>query len=203
MYIHWLGNNKDGYMKIKELLFRRFSLPAGLLAFASVLVLSYFYYRLQINTPFAYEQIIANISEYRLLDSRIYVSENPSQINFSYVRDNLNIQQSLMSSTEELLNNLSNGGIKIPNTDALFEIEKNISIRMRWLLGCSKSGSCNVEEWHYSRAKAHDACEILLAAFYNLVLEQEEAWAKNLRIFYMLSIMFLLSTLLFAAKRKD
>jgi hypothetical protein len=190
-------------MKIKELLFRRFSLPAGLLAFASVLVLSYFYYRLQVNTPFAYEQIIANISEYRLLDSRIYVSEDPSQMNFSYTLDNLKIQQSLMTSTEELLNNLSNGGIKIPNTEALFEIEKNISIRMRWLLACSKSDFCKVEEWHYSRAKAHNACEILLASFYNLVAEQEEAWARSLRIFYMLSIMFLLSTLFFAAGRKD
>jgi len=190
-------------MKIKELLFRPFSLPAGLLAFASILVLSYFYYRLQINTPFAYEQIIANISEYRLLDSRIYVSENPEQINFSYVKDNLNIQQSLVASTEELLGNLSNGGIKIPNTDALLEIEKNISLRIRWLLICSKSASCNVEEWRYSRAKAHEACGILLASFYNLVAEQEEAWARNLRIFYMLSVMFLLSTLFFAAERKE
>ena len=186
-------------MKIKELLFRHFSLPAGLLALASVLVLSYFYYRLQINTPFAYEQIIANISEYRLLDSRIYVSENPEQINFSYVRDNLNIQQSLVASTEELLNNLNNGGIKVPNTEALVEIEKNITLRIRWLSECLKNTSCNVEEWSYSRAKAHDACGILLASFYNLVAEQEETWAKNLRIFYMLSIMFLLSTLFFAA----
>jgi len=188
-------------MKIKELLFRRFSLPAGLLAFASVLVLSYFYYRLQINTPFAYEQIIANISEYRLLDSRISIFENPEQINFSYIKDNLNIQQSLVASTAELMNNLNNGGIKIPNTDALFEIEKNISLRMRWLLTCSKSETCNVEEWFYSRAKAHDACGTLLASFYNLVAEQEEAWSKNLKIFYILSIMLLLSTLFFAAKR--
>jgi len=188
-------------MKLKELLFRRFSLPAGLLAFASILVLSYYYYRLQINTPFAYEQIIANISEYRLLDSRIYVSENPQQINFSYIGDNLNIQQSLVASTMDLINNLNNSGIKIPNTDALFEIEKNISLRMRWLLTCSKSDTCNVEEWFYSRARAHDACGILLAALYNLVAEQEEAWAKNLKIFYILSVMLLLSTLLFAAKR--
>jgi len=190
-------------MNIKELLFRHFSLPAGLLAFASILVLSYFYYRLQVNTPFAYEQIIANISEYRLLDSRIYVSENPKQINFSYIKDNLKIQQSLMASTEELLNDLSNKGIKVPNTDVLFEIEKNISMRMRWLLACSKSDSCNVEEWHYNRAKAYDVCGILLASFYNLVAEQEEAWSKNLRIFYILSVMFLLSTLFFAAKRKE
>ncbi|MDR2582993.1 MAG: hypothetical protein LBC75_05880 [Fibromonadaceae bacterium] len=190
-------------MKIKELLFRTFSLPAGLLAFASVLVLSYFYYRLQINTPFAYEQIIANISEYRLLDSRINVSENPRQINFSYVKDNLDIQQSLMVSTEELLNNLSNSGIKVPNTDALFEIEKNITLRIRWLSECLKRDSCNVEEWRYSRAKAHDACGILLASFYNLVAEQEEAWSKNLKIFYILSVMLLLSTLFFAAKRKE
>jgi len=189
-------------MKIRELLFRRFSLPAGLLAFASVLVLSYFYYRLQINTPFAYEQIIANISEYRLLDSRIYVSENPEQINFSYVRDNLNIQQSLVASTEELMNNLSNGGIKVPNTDALFEIEKNISLRIRWLSECLKNNSCNVEEWRYSRAKAHDACGTLLASFYNLVAEQEEAWSKNLKIFYILSVMLLLSTLFFAASTR-
>jgi len=188
-------------MKIKELLFRRFSLPAGLLAFASVLVLSYFYYRLQINSPFAYEQIIANISEYRLIDSRISISENPEHINFSYIRDNLNIQQSLVASTAELMNNLNNGGIKVPSTDALFEIEKNISLRTRWLLTCSKSETCNVEEWLYSRAKAHDACGTLLASFYNLVAEQEEAWSKNLRIFYILSIMFLLSTLFFAAKR--
>jgi len=190
-------------MNIKELLFRRFSLLAGLFAIASVLILSYFYYRLQINTPFAYEQIIANISEYRLLDSRIYVSENPEQMNFSYIKDNLNIQQSLIVSTEELLNNLSNKGIKIPNMDPLFEIEKNISLRIRWLLICLKSNSCNVEEWYYSRAKAHDACGILLASFYNLVAEQEEAWSKNLRIFYILSVMFLLSTLFFAAKRKE
>jgi hypothetical protein len=189
-------------MNIKELLFRRFSLPAGLLAFASILVLSYFYYRLQVNTPFAYEQIIANISEYRLLDSRIYISENPAQINFSYIKDNLNIQQSLVASTEELLNDLSNNGIKVPNTNALFEIEKNISLRMRWLSVCSKNDSCNVEEWHYNKAKAHDACEILLASFYNLVAELEEAWSKNLRIFYILSVMFLLSTLFFAAKRQ-
>jgi len=190
-------------MNLKELLFRRFSLPAGLLAFASILVLSYFYYRLQINTPFAYEQIIANIYEYRLLDSRIQISENPKQINFSVAKDNLNIQLSLMASTEELLNNLNNNGIKVPNSDALFEIEKNISMRMRWLLLCSKSDSCNVEEWQYNRAKAYDACGILLASFYSLVSELEEAWAKNLRIFYILSVMFLLSTLLFAAKRKE
>jgi len=190
-------------MNVKELLFRRFSLPAGLLAFASVFVLSYFYYRLQINTPFAYEQIIANISEYRLIDSRIYVSENPGQMNFSHIKDNLHIQQSLMASTQELLNNLSDNGIKIPNTDALFEIEKNITLRMRWLAVCSKSDSCNIEEWHYSRAKVYDACGILLASFYNLIAELEEDWAKNLRIFYILSVMLLLFTLFFAAKRKE
>ena len=156
-----------------------------------------------INTPFAYEQIIANISEYRLIDSRIYVSENPAQMNFSYIKDNLRIQQSLVASTEELLNNLSDNGIKIPNTDALFEIDKNITLRMRWLATCAKSSSCNVEEWHYSRDKVYDACGILLASFYNLVAELEEDWAKNLRIFYILSVMFLLSTLLFAAKRKE
>jgi hypothetical protein len=108
-----------------------------------------------------------------------------------------------MASTEELLGNLNNNGIKVPNTDALFEIEKNISLRMRWLSVCLKSDSCNVEEWRYSRAKAHDACGILLAAFYNLVAEQEEAWSRNLRIFYILSVMFLLSTLFFAAERKE
>jgi len=188
--------------KVKELLLRRFSLPAGLIAFASILVLSYFYYRLQINTPFAYEQIIANISEYRLLDSRIFISENPRHINFSYVNDNLNIQQSLVASTAELMNNLNNGGIKVPSSDALFEIEKNISLRMRWLLTCSKSDSCNVDEWFYSRAKAYDACGTLLAAFYNLVAEQEEAWSKNLKIFYILAVLLLLSTLFFAAERR-
>jgi hypothetical protein len=189
--------------KIKELLLRRFSLPAGLLALASILVLSYFYYRLQVNTPFAYEQIIANIYEYRLLDSRIYVFENPAQINFSYVKDNLRIQQSLLASTEELLNDLSNNGIRVPKVDGISEIEKSITLRMRWLAVCSKSDSCNIEEWHYSKAKAHDACGILLASFYNLLAELEEAWSKNLRIFYILSVMFLLSTLLFAAKRNN
>ena len=190
-------------MKIKELLFRRFSLPAGILAFACILILSYFYYRLQINTPFAYEQIIANISEHRLLDSRINIFENPEQINFSYVKDNLRIQQSLMASTRDLLNDLSNNGIKIPNTEALYEIEKSIAMRMRWLAVCSKSDSCVVEEWYYSRAKAHEACGILLASFYNLLADIETSWSKDLRLFYILSVIFLLSALFFAARREE
>jgi len=189
--------------KIKELLFKRFSLFAGLLALASVFALSYFYYRLQANSPFAYEQIIANISEYRVLDSRIYLFSATDEINFAAAKDNLNIQQSLITSTEELFYNLSNREIKVPNSDGLNEIERSITLRKRWLAMCSKGEPCDIEEWNNARAKAWAACETLLASFYNLLWEQEEAWSKNLRIFYILSVMLLLSTLFFAAKRNN
>jgi hypothetical protein len=185
--------------KIKELLFSRFSLLAGLLALASILVLSYFYYRLQVISPFAYERVIANISEYRVLDSRIRIFDDSEQINFELAKDNLSIQQSLVASTMEQFYFLSERGLKVPSTDALSEIEKGIALRMRWLATCSKGDPCNIEEWNYTRSKAWESCEILLASFYSLIAEQEEAWSKNLRIFYMLSVMFLLSTLLFAA----
>jgi hypothetical protein len=187
--------------KIKELLFRRFSLFSGLLALASILVLSYFYYSLQIKSSFVYEQVIANLSEYRVLDSRIRIFADFKGIDFDSAKDNLNIQQSLITHTTEWFYNLSNDGIKVPSTDALYEIEKSIVLRMRWITVCSRGDSCNIEEWDYARAKAWDACEILLVSFYNLLAEQEEAWSKNLRIFYILSVMFLLSTLLFAASR--
>ncbi|MCL2282125.1 MAG: hypothetical protein FWC26_02285 [Fibromonadales bacterium] len=184
---------------LKELLLRRFSLFSGLLALASILVLSYFYYRLHTNSPFVYEQIIANISEYRVLDSRIYIF---GRINFDAAKDNLEIQQSLVSSTKELFYDLSNQKIKVPNADALYEIEKSIASRMRWLATCSRGDSCNIDEWNNARARAWESCETLLASFYNLLWEQEEAWSKNLRIFYLLSVILLLSTLFFAAKRK-
>jgi len=180
---------------LKELLFRRFSLLAGLLALASIFVLSYFYYRLQANSPFIYEQIIANISEYRILDSRI-------QTSFETARDNLNIQTALVSSIKEQFYDLSTQEIKVPDFDAIYDIEMSVTLRMRWIATCLKSDSCNVEEWNKARAKAWEACETLLVSFYNLRLEQEEIWSKNLRIFYMLSVMLLLSTLFFAAKIK-
>jgi len=186
---------------MRELLFKRFSLFAGILALASVFALSYFYYRLQANSPFVYEQIIANISEYRVLDSRIYLFSGPDEINFAAAKDNLNIQQSLIASTEELFYNLINREIKVPNKNGLDEIEKSITLRKRWLAMCSKGDACDIEEWNNARAKAWTACETLLASFYNLLWEHEEAWSKNLRIFYILSIMLLLSTLFFAAKR--
>jgi hypothetical protein len=185
--------------KIKELLFSRFSLLAGLLALASILVLSYFYYRLQVISPFAYEQVIANMSEYRLLDSRIRFFDDSEQINFALAKDNLDIQQSLVTSTREQFYILSDRGLKVPSTETLSEIEKGIALRTRWLATCTDGDSCNIEEWNYARGRAWEACELLLASFYGLIAEQEEAWSKNLRIFYMLSVMFLLSTLLFAA----
>jgi len=180
---------------LKELLFRRFSLLAGLLAIASIFVLSYFYYRLQANSPFIYEQIIANISEYRVLDSRI-------QTNFETAKDNLNIQTALVSSIKEQFYALSTKEIKLPNPDAIYDIEMSITLRMRLLALCLKTDSCSIEEWNKARAKAWEACETLLVSFYNLRLEQEEIWSKNLRIFYMLSVMLLLSTLFFAAQKK-
>jgi hypothetical protein len=189
--------------KIKELLFWRFSLFAGFLALASVFLLSYFYYRLQINSPFAYEQVIANISEYRVVDSRIRLFYSPEQINFASAKDNLDIQKSLMASTGELFSGLDERGIKVPNEEGLQEIEKSISLRIRWLAECSKGESCNIDEWNNASFKAWEACETLLASFYNLLAEQEEAWSKNLRIFYILSVMLLLSTLFFAARRND
>jgi hypothetical protein len=187
--------------KIKELLFSRFSLLSGLLALASILVLSYFYYSLQIKSPFVYEQIIANLCEYRVLDSRIRVLYDSGEINITSVRDNLNIQQSLINSTGELFYKLSDMGIKVPSAESLYELEKSITLRMRWLSQCSKNNFCNMEEWNYIRSKAWEPCEILLASFYSLLAEQEDAWSKNLRIFYILSVMFLLSTLFFAANR--
>jgi len=188
---------------IKELLFKRFSLFAGLLALASVFVLSYFYYRLQANSPFVYEQIIADISEYRVLDSRIYLFSGSEEINFATAKDNLRFQQELIASIGERFYNLSNREIKVPNLNGLDEIENSIALRKRWLAMCSKGESCDIGEWNNARAKAWAACETLLASFYNLLWEQEETWSKNLRIFYILSVMLLLSTLFFAAKRNN
>jgi hypothetical protein len=186
--------------KIKELLFRRFSLFAGLLALASVLVLSYFYYHLQINSPFIYEQAMSHIYEYRVLDSRTYLFSNHEQINFSSARDNLNIQQSLIATLGELFYNLESQGIKTPNSDGIREMEKSIALRKSWLMICSKEDYCSIEEWNNIQAKSKIAGEAMLTSFYNLLWEQEEAWSKNLRIFYMLSIILLLTTLFFAAK---
>lgn len=171
---------------LKELLFRRFSLLAGLLALASIFVLSYVYYRLYINSPFIYEQIIANISEYRILDSR-----------FGAAKDNLNIQHALIISIKDQFYKLSDQEIKVPSTNALDEIELSIASRVR----CLNEESCNIDEWNNAQAKAWAASETLLVDFYNLRLEQEETWAKNLGIFYMLSVLLLLSTLFFAAKK--
>jgi len=189
--------------KIKELLFWRFSLFAGLLALASVLALSYFYYRLQMNSPFVYEQIIANISEYRVIDSKIRFFNSPEQVNFESARDNLNMQKSLMASTGELYSSLNERGIRVPDSDDFNEIEKSINLRIGWLALCSKGESCNIDEWNYASIRAWEACETLRASFYNLLTEQEETWSKNLRIFYILSVMLLLSTLFFAAHKSD
>jgi len=167
-------------------LFRRFSLLAGLVALASIFVLSYFYYRLHVNSPFIYEQIIANISEYRVLDSRLGVA-----------RDNLNIQQALITSIKEQFYALNNQEIEVPDINAIYEIELSVALRIR----CLNEETCNANEWNNAQAKAWEASETLLAAFYNLRLEQESTWAKNLRIFYMLSVLLLLSTLFFAAKK--
>jgi len=172
---------------LKELLFRRFSLLAGLLALASIFVLSYFYYRLYVNAPFIYEQIISNITEYRVLDSR-----------FGAAKDNLNIQYALMISIKEQFYTLSNQEIKVPSINALEEMELSIALRLR----CSNEENCNIDEWNNAQAKAWEASETLLVAFYNLRLEQADTWSKNLRVFYMLSVLLLLSTLFFAAKRK-
>ena len=188
--------------KIKELLFRRFSLLAGLLALASILVLSYFYYRLQADTPFSYEHLIYNIFEYRVLDSRIYIFSNPEQINYAATRDNLIFQQSLIASIEEQFYNLYHREIKVPNPEAIFEIKTSINLRMRWLESCLEENACNIEDWHKNQDRAWMASEALLTDFYNLLWEQEEARSKNLRIFYILSVMLLLSTLFFAANKK-
>ncbi|MDR3001676.1 MAG: hypothetical protein LBU89_10475 [Fibromonadaceae bacterium] len=189
-------------VKIKELLFRRFSLPAGLLALASVFVLSYFYYRLQADTPFSYEHIIYNISEYRVLDSRIYLFSEPGQINYAAARDNLIFQQSLIASIEELFYNLNNRNIKVPSPESIFEIKASVNLRTRWLESCLEGGTCNIEDWHKNQDRAWVASELLLTSFYNLLWDQEDTRSKNLRIFYILSVMLLLSTLFFAAKKK-
>ncbi|MCL2260679.1 MAG: hypothetical protein FWC15_04900 [Fibromonadales bacterium] len=171
---------------LKELLFRRFSLLAGLLALASIFVLSYFYYRLYVNSPFVYEQIIANISEYRILDSR-----------FGSAKDNLNIQHALIVSIKEQFYALSSQEIEVPNTNALDEMELSIASRIR----CLGEDNCNQDEWNNAQSRAWESSETLLAAFYNLRLMQEYTWSKNLGIFYMLSVLLLLSTLFFAAKK--
>jgi hypothetical protein len=188
-------------MKIKEILFWRFSLFGGLLALVSVLVLSYFYYRLHSNSPFIYSQIISNIYEYRVLDSRIYLAGSPEQFNFALAKDNLKIQQSLINSTIELFNNLSVNEIKVPDINDFYEIESSITQRIRWLAICQKNYSCNIDEWNEARSKAQVACETLQGLFNNLQLGQANVMSKNLRIFYILSVMLLLSTLFFAAKR--
>jgi len=184
-----------------ELLFRRFSLLAGLLAIASIFFLSYFYYRLHANSPFAYEQIIANVYEYRVLDSRINLTGDSEYINLSFAKDNLIFQQSLVTSITELFYGLEERGIKVPNAKPLNEIENSVMLRRQWLAACEKNNSCDIDEWNYIRSRAWEACETLLASFHNLLLEQEETWFKNLRIFYISSILLLLSTLFFAAKR--
>jgi hypothetical protein len=184
-------------LDVKELLFRRFSLLAGLLALISILFLSYFYYRLHANSPFAYEQIIANVYEYRVLDSRLNIFGD-----FEHIRDNLSFQQSLMASVAELFYNLEGKGIKVPDARPLREIESSITQRRHLILVCEKNNSCDIDEWNNIRARAWEACETLLASFHNLLLEQEEAWFKNLRIFYISSVLLLLSTLFFAARKK-
>ena len=179
---------------MKELLFRRFSLLGGLLALASILILSYLYYLLQISSPFVYEQVISNLYEYRQLDSKV---------NFEYARDNLKIQQSLIMTTRQELYKLSENKIKIPNLESLDKIETSLISRMRFLSSCAKGAPCDIEEWNHAREKSYEASETILAYFNILKYEQEVAWAKNLRRFYILSVMFLLSTLIFAAKRAE
>jgi hypothetical protein len=188
--MRWLGSE-----------FRRFSLFAGLLALASILFLSYLYYRLHANSPFAYAQIIAGIYEYRVLDSRINIAGDSGRINFAFARDNLSFQQSLMMSVTELFYGLEAKGIKVPDSKPLGEIESSIMQRKRFLAACEKNNFCDANEWNYVRAKAWESCETLLASFHNLLLEQEETWFKNLRIFYISSVLLLLSTLFFAARK--
>jgi hypothetical protein len=186
---------------MKRLLFKRFSLLAGLVALASIFFLSYLYYRLHINSPFAYEQILANVYEYRVLDSRINLFGDPENMNLAFPKDNLSFQQSLITSTAELFHALKDKGIKVPEQKPLNEIENSIMLRKYWLAACEKNNSCNIDEWNYIRAKAWEACETLLASFHNLLMEQEETWFRNLRIFYFSSILLLLSTLFFAARK--
>jgi hypothetical protein len=188
-------------MVMKGLLFRRFSLLAGLIALASIFFLSYLYYRLHANSPFAYEQIMVNTYEYRVLDSRINIFGNSGDVNLAFLRDNLSFQQSIIASVRELFYILKEKGIEVPDAKYIQEIENSIAQRKNWLATCEKNNFCNIGEWNYMRAKAMEASEALLASFHNLLLKQEETWFKNLRIFYISSVLLLLSTLFFAARK--
>ncbi|MDR2579792.1 MAG: hypothetical protein LBC85_02210 [Fibromonadaceae bacterium] len=186
---------------MKELLFRRFSLFAGLLALASVLTLSYFYYRIQADTPFAYWQVISNLYEYRVLDSQKPIFTEDGNFNAASLRDNLLIQRDLLGTTSQMFYSLREQGIEVPSAGELNEIERSIFFRSRWLKSCVENGSCDTAEWVIAHYKAQIACEKLLSDFYIIISEREHEWSKNLRLFYILSVMLLLSTLFFAAKR--
>jgi hypothetical protein len=188
--------------KIKDLLFWRFSLFAGLLALVSVFVLSYFYYSIQINTPFTYLQVVSHLSEYRILDSRIPMFTKDNQLNEVPLRDNLIMQKDLLETISQTFYNLKEEGIAVPQEAGLAEIKKSIHNRNAWIKSCSESGACDVAEWMAMRYKAWESCEKLLSEFNILISDGEQQWSKKLRYFYILSVMLLLSTLFFAAGKK-
>ena len=188
--------------KIKELLFWRFSLLAGLLALVSVFVLSYFYYSIQINTPFTYFQVVSHLSEYRILDSRIPMFTKDEQLNEVPLRDNLIMQKDLLETISQMFYALKEEGVAVPQDAALAEIKNSINNRILWIKSCSKSGACDVAEWMAMRYKAWESCEKLLSDFNIIISESEQQWSKKLRYFYILSVMLLLSTLFFAAGKK-
>jgi hypothetical protein len=188
--------------KIKDLLFWRFSLFSGLLALVSIFVLSYFYYSIQINTPFSYWQVVSHLSEYRVLDSRIPMFTKDEQLNEAPLKDNLVMQKDLLETISQMFYSLREEGIATPQETGLAEIKKSIHYRNEWIKSCSESGSCDVAEWVAMRYKAWEACEKLLSDFNILISNSELQWSKKLMYFYILSVMLLLSTLFFAAGRK-
>ncbi|MDR0516881.1 MAG: hypothetical protein LBH25_07550 [Fibromonadaceae bacterium] len=189
--------------KIKELLFWRFSLPVGVLALVSIFVLSYFYYSIQVDTPFTYWQVISHLSEYRVLDSRIPMFDTEGNLNEAPLRDNLLMQRNLLETISQTIYTLKEKEIAVPQEAGLLEIEKSILYRNKWIKSCSENDACDIADWMTVRYKAWEACEKLLSDFNLLVAEREHSWSKKLSFFYILSVMLLLSTLFFAAGKKS
>lgn len=187
--------------KIKELLFWRFSLFSGLLALASVLALSYFYYRAQTDNSFVYWSVISNLSEYRVLDSRVSMFNFEGNLDVASLSDNLLMQRDLIQTTIQLFYDLREKDIAVPSETYLKEIEQSIFFRSHWLKSCTEGKYCDINEWTKSRYKAWESCERFLADFNSIISERENEWTKNLRFFYILSVMLLLSALFFAAGR--
>lgn len=200
---------------------------AGLLALASVLVLSFFYYRIQTNSPFAYSQMIVALTEFQVLDSRInlpykteYENELPdskdgevsNQINnvnaergieYGKIKSILAMQNSAIEYYEKINISLQEKGLQTPLEQELSNIKSIVLFRERWLNNCQKLGKCNVVEWSNSQSSAWENCERLLSNLNSIISAQEYEWSRNLQIFYVLSVLLLLATLFFAAGKNN